>query len=35
VTWAVVDGDQAQSARRALERTLDRAVHGWFPTRAG
>lgn len=35
VTWAVVDGDEAQSARRALERTLDRAVHGWFPTRAG
>jgi allophanate hydrolase subunit 2 len=35
VTWAVVDGDEAQSARRALERTLDSAVHGWFPTRAG
>jgi hypothetical protein len=30
-----VDRAEAETARRAVERALDKAVTGWFPVRTG
>lgn len=35
VRFELVDADEAGAARGALERAVDAAVRGWFPTRAG